>query len=165
MAPLESFLIIKIMELIDKLTQENIKKIEKIINNKGLIESLGYKDFYFTKNNLRFFIKENMSSFFKLIEKGDKIIISEKGILYINGYADNFNRKYIKILAKNKEISNELIEFALWKFDIDLYCKIKKNNPIKDSLIENGFQFYGDRGQEILYKFTNRVNRVYRRKK
>ncbi len=110
-----------------------------------------YGDFYITKDNLRLFIKENKHLFFECLKKGDKVIWDdEKGIIFITGYSDKAPRKYIKILTNNEELVGKLLKVLLWQTDCDLYAKVKKNNPIRRILQNNGFRFCGDRGKEIL---------------
>lgn len=110
-----------------------------------------YRDFYITKNNLRLFIQENSDLLFDNLNKGDKIIYSEKeGIILAVGWSDKASRKYIKILAKNKTSADKLIKNLIWNLEEDLWAKIKKNNPLNKILQKNGFKFVGNRGREIL---------------
>ncbi len=111
-----------------------------------------YSDYYITKSNLRLFIKENMDILFESLKKGDKIAFSEEdGIIFIHGWSDGANRNYIKILSKDQESAYKLIKLTLWHLgDIDLYAKVKKNNPVKAILENSGWKFKGNRGQEVL---------------
>ncbi len=114
-----------------------------------------YGDFYITQNNLRLFIKENLQLVFDNLKKGDKIIFDEKGMVLVVGFSDKAKRKYLKILtSKPNEIDN-YFKVLNWNIDCDLFIKIKKNNPLKASLIKNGFTFAGGRGKEILLKKEN----------
>ena len=108
-----------------------------------------YADFYLTKSNLRLFIKSNIDLLFEELEKGDKIAYNDKGVLVINGYSDNRNRKYIKILCDDLKTGNKLLQ-SLKNIEIDLFIKIKKTNPLKEILEENGFEFLKNRGKEVL---------------
>ena len=124
---------------------------------KSIIESLldiitdFYSDFYITKENLRLYIKENTHLLYGGISKGDKIIYGKEGILFIHGFSDQSRRKYVKILSDNVENASKLIRFLnLQLTDIELYVKIKKENPILKSFQTKGFKFVGDRGKEIL---------------
>jgi len=111
-----------------------------------------YRDFYLTKNNCRLFFKENKELLLDSIKKGDKIVYSEEGLLIVNGFSDNANRKYLKILAKDLSITKNLLNVLLWNLNnIDLYIKIKKNNPIVELLQNQGFVWLGNRGAEVLY--------------
>jgi len=110
-----------------------------------------YKDFYITKNNLRLFISDNLDLLYEGLKKGDKIIFDEKlGIVLVYGFSDNASRKYLKILAKDEDSANQLLKVLSWHLKIDLYAKIKKQNPIVKVLERNGFRFLKDRGAEIL---------------
>jgi len=128
------------------------KKELSIINDilENFIDT--YSDFYITRKNLRLFIKENKDLLFDCIKKGDKIIYAEeKGIIFITGYSDKADRKYIKILAKDEESADYLIKVMGWHTEKEkLFAKVKKNNPIRRVLQRNNFTFCGDRGKEIL---------------
>lgn len=109
-----------------------------------------YSDFYITKNNLRLFIKENITVLFECLQKGDKVAYSEDGVAIVTGFSDKMNRKYLKILAKTNDDVEKLIKIMIWNLDCDLFIKIKKNNPQKGILLKLGFKFLGGRGKEIL---------------
>lgn len=112
-----------------------------------------YSDFYITKNNLRLFLKDNLSLFFDSLKQGDKIAYNKEGIIFVTGFADKANRKYIKFLVKNNQIADNLLKIINWNLKVDLWCKIKKNNPLLDILKNNGFNFFADRGKEcLIYK-------------
>lgn len=136
------------IELKSKLTES--EKVEL----KAIIEKLDdlYADFYITKNNLRLFIKENLTVLFEELDKGDKIVYNDKGVIVINGFSDSHPRKYIKILSGDLKITNELLKVLFWNIKMDLFIKIKKNNPIREVLEVNGFRFLAGRGKEILMK-------------
>ena len=109
-----------------------------------------YGDFYITKNNLRLFIRENVNILFDSLNKGDKIAYNKDGIILVKGFSDKANRKYIKVLTKNNDTSDKLLKVISWNLKIDLFVKIKKNNPLKEVLRQNGFAFLANRGKEIL---------------
>lgn len=110
-----------------------------------------YSDFYITRNNFRLFIKENIDLLYECLKKGDKIAFDEEyGLIFVTGWSDNASRKYLKILTRDSHSANKLLKILSWSIKTDLYCKIKKNNPVKEALISNGFQFAGNRGKEIL---------------
>lgn len=126
-------------------------------NEKSIIKSITiecsdiFGDCYMTKNNLRLFIKENLDIVYESLKKGNKIVYEEnQGFILITGYADNFSRKYIKILTKDEDTTNRLVKILHWNIKEDLWVKIKKNNPVKRILERNGFRFAGDRGKELL---------------
>ena len=110
-----------------------------------------YGDFYLTKNNLRIYIKDNPEVLMECLKKGDKIAFDENGLAVILGYSDKMPRKYLKILAKKPEDVKRYLQFLALTLHEELYIKIKKNNPIKEVLIAEGFKFFGGRGKEILF--------------
>jgi len=118
----------------------------------GLLSELTdlFGDFYITKNNLRLFIKDNPNLLFDCLKNGDKIAYDSDGIAMVLGFSDNMPRKYLKILAKNNDKIEKLLEVVCWNINYDLYIKIKKNNPIKDILLKFQFEFLGGRGREVL---------------
>ncbi len=133
------------MKLKNKLTVPEKLKLKAILEN--LIDF--YADFYLTKSNLRLFIKSNIDLLFEELDKGDQIVYCDKGVLVINGYSDNRNRKYVKIICDDLKTGNKLIK-TLEKTEIDLFIKIKKTNPLKEVLEHNGFRFLKNRGKEVL---------------
>lgn len=128
------------------------KKYKQIVE--GYLNELcdTYSDFYITSDNLRLSIKDNKSSLYSLLKRGDVIVFDseDEGLAIIIGFAEKRNRKYLKILTKNKKIANKLIRNALWNIESDLYVKIKKINPLKEILMKCGFVFKGSRGKEVL---------------
>lgn len=131
----------------EKLNKEDEQKISDIIQN--LSDEFG--DFYLTKNNMRLYIRENISLLFESLNKGDKTVYNENGIILTTGFSDNYNRNYIKILAKNNDTASKLIKVLLLNLkDVDLYCKIKRNNPVRYMLYSHNFKFYKGRGKEML---------------
>ena len=110
-----------------------------------------YGSFYITKERLRLYIKENSHLLYEGISKGNKVIWGPEGIILVDGFADSYPRKYVKILARNEEDASQLIKLLNWNLPSEeLYAKLKKNNPILRALQKNSFNFVGDRGKEIL---------------
>ena len=142
------------LEFNSKLSKENKEKVSSLIEEFVDI----YKDFYITKDNLRLFIKDNVSLLFDCLNKGDKILYGEEGIVFVTGFSDNAKRKYLKILTKDENSASKLLEALLWYIDCDLYIKIKKRNFVIKSLINNGFKFFGGRGKEVLYFRKGKIN-------
>ncbi len=130
------------------------KKEQAIINDILIEKSDIYKDFYITRSNLRLFIIDNPHLLYDCLAKGDGIVYSpDEGMIFVTGFSDNGKRIYIKPLVENAEAGDRLLKVLLWNVkNIDLYAKIKKNNPIKSVLLRNSFSFLGDRGKEILLK-------------
>ena len=117
-----------------------------------------YSDFYVTKNNLRLFIKDNPDILFDSLKQGDYISYDNKGMALVVGFSDGAKRKYLKVLTEKPEDVEKYLKVILWNTKIDLYCKIKKNNPVKGILLKNGFQFFGGRGIEVLLKRVYKNN-------
>lgn len=118
----------------------------------GMLQELNdpFCDFYITKDNLRLFIKDNFDILKACLKKGDKLIFNDKGIAVVVGYSDKAPRKYVKILSKDLDNVPALVKSLYWNIKEDLFCKVKNNNPIKDTLMKSGFKFIGGRGKEVL---------------
>ena len=111
-----------------------------------------YNDFYITSDNMRLLINKNPSLLFSNLNKGDKIAFDKDGIALIIGFSDKSPRKYLKVLAKNKQIAYNLAKVLVeWNNNgIELYAKLKKTNPLIEIFKELGFEFKASRGKEIL---------------
>lgn len=109
-----------------------------------------FSEFFITKNNLRLFFKDNLSLLFEGLKAGNKIAFSKEGILVVTGFDDNNNRKYIKFLVKDDKAANDLFCILSWNLTCDLWCKVKKRNPLLEILKQNGFSYFKSRGKEIL---------------
>ena len=111
-----------------------------------------YQDFYITKNNLRLYIKENVDVLYQSLQKGDILAFDDeqKGIALINGFCDKAPRKYVKLVAKDEHTADQILKNIGWYYKIELWAKLKKNNPLVKVFQRNRFEFAGDRGKEIL---------------
>jgi len=111
-----------------------------------------YGDFYFTHDNIRISIRDNIDVLYRCLRKGDIVIYNEneKGIAIITGYSDKAERKYVKILAKDEENVDDLLKIIQWNIRRDLYVKIKKNSKFLKCFQRNYYKFLGDRGNEVL---------------
>ena len=130
----------------------NKELIYKILNETPDI----YGDFYFTKDNIRYYIHENLNMFFDGIKKGDKIFTNETTIVSIIGYSDNATRKYIKILTSDINLNIDFLKTILDNTTDIIYAKYKKNNPITAVLLKNRFEVVALRGKEILLIKANK---------
>ena len=112
-----------------------------------------YEDFYITKDKNRHFLKNNRSLIKKILQyheiygldnnglRGLLIILHEKGF-----------RPYVKLLAENSKYTIDLLKFLRWNYsEVDLYFKLKKQNPLSTMIIKTGFVKIGDRGKELLF--------------
>jgi len=134
------------IQIKNQLTKKEKEQVSQLLQEYTDI----YGDFYITRQNLRLFIKENPDVLFECLKRGDKIAFNEKGIILIYGFADKALRKYVKILVEDETNANQLLKVLAWEIREDLYAKIKKNNPLKEILLENGFRYFKDRGKEVL---------------
>ena len=139
-----------------QLSKTDTTQINSLLNE--IVDIFG--DFYITCNNLRLFLRENPHLLYEGIKKGNKIVWGDEGIILVDGFADNFSRKYIKILALDSSNAEKLLKILNWNLTNEtLYAKVKKNNPILKTLQKNGFQFVGDRGKEILLCRTPNIRK------
>jgi len=140
-----------------------------------------YGEFYITKNKLRLFLKENIDSLWATLKSGDKVIFGEQAIGVITGFAerqieiiDNItnlkkmipSRKYITILAKDAYHLERLLQYISGEFKkIDLFTKVKKDNPILKCFYNNGWSFLHGRGKELLLckKADNKPEFIFRK--
>jgi hypothetical protein len=111
-----------------------------------------YFDGYITSDKKRIFLRKNWDLIEKIIKKQEVygLFNSElKAILII--LKDKGFRPYIKILAEDTEYASQLLKFLLWNFsEIELFCKLKKQNPLIEIYKRHGFLSIGDRGSELL---------------
>ncbi len=167
----------------------NLKKIKIMIRplkQKDLLNFVlfcsqrdSFSDFYITKDNKRLFLNNQKIAekvFNDCLKHGDKSFIFEedseiKGILLIVGYADKFDRKYIKVFAHEERIISALFKMLAWTIDSDLYLKIRKDNPIlkfleKPTNEKMTYRYFfilaGDRGANnervlLIYKPDGRI--------
>ena len=95
-----------------------------------------YSDFYITKNNKRLFLnnaKVATQVFYDCLKCGEKCFIKEDnneitGIMLILGYADHFERKYVKMLTKKQDDCRDLFRCLQWQKLNNLFIKSRKNN-------------------------------------
>jgi len=122
-----------------------------------------YEDFYLTKNKERKFLKNNWSLIKKVLEKQEvygvfnhglkaiMILVREKGF-----------RPYVKLLAENSKYTIDLLKYLKWNFaEVDLYFKLKKENPLSEQIKKTGFTMIGDRGRELLF-FKKGMKTLYK---
>jgi len=115
-----------------------------------------YSDFYLTRDNIRLYIKDNKDILFDSLQKGNYIAYTQNGIAIIDGYADNAKRKYVKILSRDIKLADKLLTIINANIKDILFCKLKKKNPILEVFKNNGFEFKGSRGLEVLLTKENR---------
>ena len=137
-----------------RLIKKEVVKITEMVQE--LHDYFG--DFYITKDNLRLFLKENISLLFDGLKTGDKICYDKEGIIFVTGFSDKNPRKYIKLLVKNEKAANDLLTMLSWNLKCSLWAKLKVRNPLVKILQENGFNYFANRGKEILLvrKYINK---------
>lgn len=141
------------------------KKEKRFIEN-ALYETVDlYGDFYVTKDNVRIYLRDNSDILFSYLNRGDVIVYdqdNEVGIGLVTGWSDRSLRKYVKILTKDEHLASNLLKIINWNANIDLYAKLKKNNPLVKIFQQNQYAFIGNRGAEILLmrKYIPRFERI-----
>ncbi len=127
------------------------KKEEKAIINILYEINDVFGDFYITKDNQRLYIRENKEFLFRDLERGDYIAYNERGMGIVVGFAEKTERKFLKMLAKDNKIANELMLILLSEVKDEIYIKVKKNNPLLKIFEYWGFEWLAGRGSENLY--------------
>jgi|WetSurMetagenome_2_1015567.scaffolds.fasta_scaffold399090_1 hypothetical protein len=112
-------------------------------------------DFYITENNIRQYIKtegtlkkliRQATNPYVLFEKGDCVGI----ILQWKSLGALEPRFYVKLGAINPSIADKLLTNLLWHTNKDLFIKLKKESPLMRIFKNKGFEYRGNRGNEIL---------------
>jgi hypothetical protein len=122
-----------------------------------------FEDIYITEDKERKFLKRNWSLIEKVLKYQEVYGLFDstlKGLLIIlrgKGF-----RPYIKILTANTKYLIDLLMFLKWNYsEIDLYFKLKKENPLIKNILKTGFVMVGDRGKENLY-FKKGIKILYK---
>lgn len=133
--------------MIERLQEKNKLDIFDFVNTTKDV----CHDFYVTIEKSRIFLKD-INLIKKVLQKQEIYGVYEnglQGLLMI--YREKGFRPYIKILAVNRFFENKLLKYLIWNFaDEDLFVKVKKLNGLAKQLLRYGFEFQGDRGEEIL---------------
>lgn len=117
-----------------------------------------FNDFYITSDNQRYFLSDSKIAkkvFNTCLKHGDICYISEElgeinGVLLIVGISDKAPRKYMKILATEVGIIDNMLKYINWNYSKDIYAKLNNKNPLIETFKRNGFNFLGGRGSQIL---------------
>ena len=128
-----------------------------------------YGDYYITRSNIRIYLRDNPDILFDCLNKSDEMVYDEQnenGMAFISGWSDKSPRKYVKILTKDEKLASSFLKIISWNARIDLYAKLKKNNPLIKVFQKSGYIFLGDRGSEILLcrKYIPRPERIQYKK-
>lgn len=116
-----------------------------------MIRKLKTKDFL----NFQDFLKTNLFSdntkllkriFNDSVKRSNQALVSDEnslinGVLLVSGIIDKSEKKHLTIITKDVNIANKLLEVYIWNCKTDLYCNIKKDNPIFRILVGDNFYF------------------------
>ena len=74
-------------------------------------------------------------------------------------------RYYVKLVAGNKKIADQLLTQLIWDTTQDLHVKVSKQSALLELYKRKGFQFVGGRGKQLLLcrKGVNNVNHTHKR--
>lgn len=144
------------------------KKKQSLFNNLfDLILKHSNIDFYLTKNNIRYYMVDQQNLKLFLNEIILSYVIEEKGdydgfIGVLKSIGGGKKRYYIKLIAKNFKIAQQLLNVLLWNFDADLYIKINKNSTFVSAFKNKGFRFKAGRGVQLLLyrKYINKPKKI-----
>lgn len=140
--------------MIKSLTKRTDKALSDLLiylkNNKD-------EDFYLTENNQRYYINDYYS-LKKLLRNTTQLYISDTNkevdgtILLWKSKGGNVSRTYVKINSLNKEIANKLITVLLWNHGQELFIKLRKDSPFLELFKRHNFEWFHNRGSQILLK-------------
>jgi hypothetical protein len=111
-----------------------------------------FEEFYVTKDKQRIFIKNKLELIKELLKTQEIYGLWENGLegIFLIFREKGF-RPYVKFLTKNNKVTNDLVKYFLWNFaEQEIYCKLKKRNPLLFTLKNKVFLQIGDRGFECL---------------
>jgi hypothetical protein len=121
-----------------------------------------YEDMYITENKERIFLKD-LKIISKIIKSQEVYVLEDKeikAILII--YRSKGYRPYVKLLSENSKYTIDMLKFLKWTFfEKDLYFKLKKENPLSQTIIKTGFVKIGDRGRELLF-FKKGLKQIFK---
>lgn len=126
--------------------------------------------FYYTEDNKRVYAK-NKKDILTLFRSSVKHYVAYddyndiNGVILIwRGLAGHIERNYVKVVAKNKKITEDLLTVLLWNTDKELYVKLNKGSFLLDAFGKKGFRFFRGRGKEILLRRPQYVNNFDKRR-
>jgi hypothetical protein len=138
-------------------TKDRVSLYDFVIDTKDV-----YEDFYITENKERHFLK-NWFLVNKILKTQEVYGLFEKelsGILLI--YRSKNFRPYLKVLAKTDKYLIDMLKWFRWNFnEIDMYLKVKKDNPLSRKILKTGFILIGNRGKENLF-FKKGIKQLYK---
>jgi hypothetical protein len=111
-----------------------------------------YEEMFITRNKQRLFLRNNRPLIREMLKKQEIYAIGEgslQGIFLI--FREKNFRPYVHFLTKDRKTMVDLLKYFLWNFaSSEIYCKLKKRNPILILLRQKAFMQIGDRGNECL---------------
>jgi len=134
--------------MIKRLNQKN--KIDVYIFLKDCIDR--FNEMFVTVNRKRFYLRNNSDLIYKILRTQEVYAIYEdgiKGIMVI--FREKGFRTYVKFLSFNNKYNRDLLKYFIWNFlGQEIYCKVKKNNPLSEILKKKIFIQIGNRDHECL---------------
>jgi len=118
-------------------------------------------DFYYTKENQRYFINTEVDLTNFLRQVSHVYVIQKRGdiqgvIALWSSISVTGKRFFVKMNAIDNYIANRLLTIILWNFFRDLYIKIHKTSKNLSVFYNKGFKFIGFRGKHgkefLLYR-------------
>jgi len=130
------------------------KTISEYFDLIDIVRNCDNQDFYITENNQRIFVK-NTSDLKKLLKNSYNVFyeneFDRKGIILVwKSFGGEKARKFIKLVADSKQEVRDLLTILLWRYNKELYVKLRKESPYISVFREKGFNFIGNRGSEVL---------------
>jgi hypothetical protein len=132
--------------------------------NSHYIELLGFVldnpslEFYYTENNERKFIKDDLT-LKNLLKNSNHVFIEENSgsisglILLWEARGGDKVREYVKFLVSSETVLSNLLKVFSYTSTKDLYIKVKKDSKYLQTFKNNNFQFKNGRGNEVLLMY------------
>ena len=97
-----------------------------------------------------------------IIKRSDICFVADdgqiRGILIVVGFADKASRKYVKVVADNNRIINNLFRLLIWNCNKEIFLKVKKESSVCRITKKYKFFFQGSRGNEVIFKRSKSYN-------
>ena len=120
-----------------------------------LLGLLNNSDLYYTKENKRVFVRD-IISLKKLLYDSSHVYVQQEKAIYTGlillwrSVGSGVKRYYVKVVAKNNKIANDLLTVLLWNCGLEVFTKVKKDDKLLNVFKRKGFRFAGSRGLQIL---------------
>jgi len=121
-------------------------------------------DFYYTKDNQRFYIEtqKHLNEFIKTCKDiwitDDEREIKGVAVIWV-AKGGEVKRDYIKMAAKNATAADALLSVLLWNYDRETYVKVLKTSRHLNLFYKKGFKFLSSRGTQLLLKRDKHIFR------